>query len=182
MGSQTYRFTRGMRIFTLLLVFIAPFAIRESYLLGKIGNLIFFSLGFPVVIAMFFDSWNFTIELNSTMIKKKLIGKAQITFNWDEIIRIKDDYFLFLHMYWVLTPRELPWWNWKKDLILGNIGLTDYPVLLANVITHVRPNTPVSKTILRHLNMTKEDIGKYYKQDIWIDKVKVNSYWKEKIF
>ncbi len=173
---REYKFTLLSKLFMTGLLLLFPYIIRQTYIDGEIGKFLFFLIGAPI--------WGFgailgyllKLEINSDKISCNVLYFRKFEIYLENIERISDDYFSIVHFYHIVSRKKL------RGISLTNGILSNYSALLVNIIIHVKPGTHVDDSILWHLNMVKEDIGKYYKQDKWIDKIKVNSYWKQKIF
>jgi len=176
-----YNFNKATKVLWLIFGIMIPIGGRHAYNSGNFEWLAFFLIGAPLWAFINIIIWSHKITLTNDGILISQKFRSPKDYRWDEIEEVKDDYFLIFHLYWVFTSdREIKLYGWK-GLAFDNQSTSRYALLLANIITHVKPQTTASFSILKHLNMTNEDIGKHYKSDHWIGTIKVNSYWAEKL-
>lgn len=179
MKNCKFRIKRPTRLFLivmLILFFEWPIPIFSE----NIFRAFLFWIGMPLMISLNIISTKVAVEINESGLKI-ILGKLTLRkskFLWEEIKDISDDFFFIFHMYHIesfgASDRS------PKIITISNIVIQNYELLLANIITHVKPTTHVDKTILNHLNMNESDIGKFYGTERWVDSVQSSSYWKMK--
>lgn len=180
--KQEYKFNKSTKSVWALALPVGTLLFINSYASQDLQRQIFFLFGSVFCIFINIFIWSHRIVLQDDKITTYQKLKKPSSCKWDEIEEVRDDSFLIWHLYWVMTSdRKITLWSFGGGLLLSNFGLQDYPLLLANIIVHLKSQTVVSESILRHLNMSKIDVGKYYMKNQWIESIKINSYWKEKI-
>jgi len=169
---KTYKINLLMTSFAVLMFLISLENTRVAILNSNLYSIIFFVLTNFVILASICILFKVRIDLNP----KNLVLHTQSTFNfptrkfnWDDITNLTDDFYLFLHAYWITYDNPKSKKGYSHLFAISNLLIKDYVLLLRNFVTHMKPNSHVDESILTKVGMANNDIGRLYQKDEWIN-------------